>query len=197
MALTLATITAIAVMFLVAPANLMGAAQPERGAAVPTVHWTFDGGPEGWRAVSGSGQVRSTVIKEHVKVGGGALESSYTIAPHTYFAVARPVAVPDHPAITLSFWIKSMKTERLAMFLTERDGSGYGHVLALPVGQWKRLTLTSRQFMLDPTSQGNTDENGRLDVGQIAWITIVDFTGLFSPERGAGSFYVDDFRIAP
>ncbi len=196
MASTVATIVAMAILFLVAPASLMGAAQRER-VALPAVHWTFDAGPEGWRAVFGPGHVRSTVIKEHVKVGGGALESNYMIAPHTYFAVAKAVTIPDHPAITLSFWIKSTKTERLAMYLTERDGSAYGHVLVLSVGQWKRFTLTSRQFMLDPTSQGNTDENDRLDVGQIAWITIADFTGLFSPERGAASFYVDDFRIAP
>ncbi len=199
MASTLATIAAIAVLLLVVPfGGPAGTAHLDvAAAAMPAVHWTFDGGPEGWRAVFGPGQVRSTVIKEHVRIGSGALESSYTIAPHTYFAVARPVTVPDQPAITLSFWIKSMKTERLAIYLTERDGSGYGHLLSLPVGQWKRLTLTSRQFMLDATSPGNTDENGRLDVGQIAWITIVDFTGLFSHERAAASFSVDDFRIAP
>ena len=202
MASTLATIAAIAVLFVVAPVpgsvDTAGTARPDRvAAAMPAVHWTFDGGPDGWRAVFGPGQVRSTVIKEHVKIGGGALESSYTIAPHTYFAIARSVTVPDQPAITLSFWIKSMKTERLGIYLTERDGSGYGYLLALPVGQWKRFVLTSRQFVLDHTSPGNTDENGRLDVGQIAWITIVDFTGLFSPERAPASFYVDDFRIAP
>ncbi|MGH2374592.1 MAG: hypothetical protein ACRDIC_14145, partial [bacterium] len=127
---TLATIAAIAVLLLVVPfGGPAGTAHLDvAAAAMPAVHWTFDGGPEGWRAVFGPGQVRSTVIKEHVRIGSGALESSYTIAPHTYFAVARPVTVPDQPAITLSFWIKSMKTERLAIYLTERDGSGYSHL---------------------------------------------------------------------
>lgn len=166
-------------------------------AAIPALHWTFDGGLEGWRAVFGPGQVRVTLLKEHVKIGAGALEGTYTVAPQTYFAIARPLDVPDQPAITLSFWIKSMRAGQLGMYLTERDGSGYGYTVTLPVGQWKRFTLTSRQFVLDTSSPGNADENARLDVGQIAWITIADFAGLFSHEHTKASFYVDDFRIGP
>lgn len=166
-------------------------------AATSPLHWTFDGGPDGWRAVVGPGDVRITLAKEHVKIGTGALEVTYMIAPHTYFAVAKPITVPDAPAITLAFWMKAMKAGVLRIYLTERDGSAYGYPLALPSGEWKRFALTSRQFVLDAGSAGNTDENGRLDVGQLAWITIADFAGLFSRERAKVSFYLDDVRMAP
>ncbi|MGH2403323.1 MAG: hypothetical protein ACRDGN_02560 [bacterium] len=195
MTLKRASIAAVAVLVLAVPIARGPAGHV--AAAPPSLHWTFDGGPEGWRAVFGPGEVRVTLVRENVKVGAGALESTYAIAPHTYFAVAREVTVPDHPTIVLSFWMKSTKAGLLGMYLTERDGSAYGHPLAVPADQWKRFALTSRQFVLDASSPGNTDENGHLDVGQIAWITIADFTGLFSQERGRAAFYVDDFRITP
>ncbi len=199
MASKAAWIAAAAVMLLVAPMDRLARGSLDHGsvAAMPSLHWTFDGGAEGWRPVFGPGQVRVTIMKEHVKIGAGALESTYAIAPHTYFAVAREVAIPDHPVITLRFWIKSTRAGLLGIYLTERDGSGYGSALRLPAGKWKKIALTSRQFVLDASSPGNADENGRLDVGQIAWITIADFAGLYSRERAQASFYVDDFRIGP
>lgn len=178
--------------------TLLCFAPPSRGAAtLPTLHWTFDGGPDGWRVIFGPGQTRITVTREHVKVGAGALESMYEITPRTYFAVAREVSLPEQPSVMLSFWIKSQHATHLGVFLTERDDSGYGHRLELPVGQWKRVALNSKQFLLDTSNAGNKDENGRLDVGQIGWITIVDFAGLFSREKAKGSFYLDDFRLGP
>lgn len=159
------------------------------------LHWTFDGGPDGWRVVFGPGQIRTTIAREHIRVGTGALECSYEIAPRTYFAVTKAVSIPDQPHITLSFWMKSMKTTHLGVFLTERDGSGYGYLLAVPVGQWKQVAINSKQFTLDRSNPTNKDENGRLDVGQIAYITVADLTGLSAGQRSPASFYLDDFKV--
>ncbi|MGQ0548218.1 MAG: hypothetical protein ACT4PY_00905 [Armatimonadota bacterium] len=156
MAPKLATLAATAIVLLGVSAG--GPAGPgltaRATAAMPALHWTFDGGLEGWRAVFGPGQVRVTLLKEHVKIGAGAMEGTYTVAPHTYFAIARPLDVPDQPAITLSFWIKSMRAGQLGMYLTERDGSGYGYTVTLPVGQWKRFTRHRGSSYWTPAVRG-------------------------------------------
>jgi hypothetical protein len=85
------------------------------------------------------------------------------------------------------------KSARIIITLEEKNGAHYALTLAVP-GDSDPIhrALAFSQFTL---SEGNTDDNGKLDLDQVKSITLTDVTGAFGIAKQKNTLWVGPLRI--
>lgn len=153
----------------------------------PVAQYGFEDGVEGWKGfifstTGAAGEqpagfeertAEAVTDAEHVKVGQGALGLSYEPGPGRIFALT----VPDLSVAgcrSVRFWAKSTTGSVFLLAVTEKDGSSYHLPVTLVPGMWHEIGANLSDFGLD---ENGADENGVLDVDQIANLVIADAAG--------------------
>lgn len=152
-----------------------GLAQCEQADAI--AQWSFEDDTEGWVSLDPLGAL--TRAANNAYAGEGAL--AFTFPQRAPEAIAQEgqmpgiVAVPvtaDATALqSVSFAVHTSGSTPLVVALNEEDKSSYLAVVWSPAGDWHKVELALFDFHL---SDDSSDENGRLDPGQITVVAIAD-----------------------
>ena len=138
------------------------------------------------------GQVEHVSGADLAREGQGALKFSYEFTEAGQIAVASRLSDGIIHVSHLSFWIKS--TDAIASLWIgagEADMSYYGTLVELkPAEGWRKFEFDLRNMKL---SEDSRDENGRLDLDQIASLSVVD-VGSFAGRLGKNALLIDEFR---
>lgn len=166
--------------------------------------WGFEDSAEGWKAVSFRSSKESRRVKveqttqpKWVKKGRGALMSKYRILPQYMYILYRPLKLKKNYAhFELNFWVRSEKSRQLFLAMTEKDGSLYMSRLSLDTtGKWQKIKLTDQDFQFDKHTENNTDENQKLDLGQVNRLSIIDAMGLEAQMAKDTMLLLDHFYL--
>jgi hypothetical protein len=185
---------------------LAGSAPAQAPAPGALVSWSFDDGTAPWQSADPEGSL-TTTEDANVTRGqghGAMLEYSYTATPGKLGGVFGATEAALDGAKSLRFWLRSSEPTIVLAAVTEADGSAYHSVLMSLPDRWQEVALDFGEFRLGDDS---TDENGRLDPGQIRSLGIVDAAGflaqmaaqvpfLMSPELGPRVFWLDDVSVS-
>jgi hypothetical protein len=179
-------------------------AQPAAGGPEALIQWSFDDGAGGWQALDPAAQVTVTHDAALARPdGGGALQCTYTTAAGQFAAVMAPVDVDLSAAKSLHFWIRTSKVAMLFAFVTERDGSRYNLPFTSLSDRWQEASLGLDELRL---ADDSSDENGRLDPGEIGAVAIADISSfladaakqvpfIMAPDLGPTTLFLDDVSI--
>ncbi len=138
------------------------------------------------------GQVEHVSGADLAREGQGALKFSYEFTEAGQFAVASRLSGGIIHVSHLRFWNKSTDAvASLWISAGEADLSYYGTLVELkPAEGWRKFEIDLRDMEL---SEDSRDENGRLDLDQIASLSVVDIGSLFD-RRGKNALLIDEFR---
>jgi hypothetical protein len=101
-------------------------------------------------------------------------------------------------AQTLDLSLKTVQDGMFLVFLKEKDDSRYQQVISLKAeNRWQQFSWPLASFKL---ADDSTDENGKLDPGQIEEISLADITGLLPAKMANGplgntSLWLDEVQF--
>jgi len=172
---------------------------PAQAAPQPVLSWSFETDPGSFVGVAGV-TTQLCTTPGSAKDGSGCLLADFSEATVTKPDEPPCIALmnPPTPAAAVAFWAKSPAGARLALLVSEADGSLYWGLFALPRDRWQRIVMDLPS--LSPSTDNHTDENGQLDLDQVAAIAILDFGALGfagAPSAAAKAVYLDDFALLP
>jgi len=141
-----------------------------------------------------------TLSRETVKNGTGSLHWTYKSEAGQMRALAGEVKLPP-AAQSLSFWLRTQNQTSFMLHLREADGSTYQLTFHAPAYDWTRVNLNLSELTLAENEQ---DENGKLDVDQVAYFGLLDFSSLVASFVGNTQphlvgdrrLWLDDLRFA-
>lgn len=168
--------------------------------------WTFDEGVGNLQSADPGATLKTTDDPNVTRGGdhGAVMEYSYVTAAGTLAGILAPLPQSAAAARTLRFWLRTSHPCIVLANLSEMDGSAYhAGFMSLP-DRWQEVALDLNEFQLGDDS---TDENGRLDPGQITSLGILDATGflarlvetvpfLVPPDLGPRMFWLDDLLLS-
>jgi hypothetical protein len=172
--------------------------------APPITEWSFEDDVEGWTSLDPAGRVSVTtdanVVREN---GGGCLEYAYTPKEGVISGAVLPVPSGLAGAQSVRFWLRTSEYAMATVLLAEGDGSAYIAVFSSLPGAWQEVALGLDEFQPMDSTQ---DENGKLDVDQIAAIGFGDvifmldaaskqMPFIMAPDLGPRMLWVDDVQV--
>lgn len=189
------------------------------GAALPRAHaqgearskFDFEDGVQGFTGITikdgqitpGDGSTASvTNAKELVKSGSGSLLYSFTVEPGKIRALIGEAKLPAGTQ-SVRFWVRSANQTNLLFTLREQDGSSYQLPFHIPQHEWTQVSANLNELRL---GEGDTDENGKLDVDQVSNIGLMDmavmlvnapgeFAKLVPNVQGPRQVWLDDLQF--
>jgi hypothetical protein len=180
-------------------------AQPPGPGLSMVAPWTFEEGPGPFGSADPAAAMTTTVDANIVRgaEAGAALEYAFTAAAGQLAGIFGPTEGDLTLLKTVRFYLRSSETGIMLVALNEADGSNYHAAFTSLPDRWQEIALDLSEFALGDDS---TDENGRLDPGQIVGLGIVDATGfiaamaqqmpmLVAPELGRRVFWLDDVSL--
>ena len=127
-----------------------------------------------------------------VKEGGGALEFGYTICPEKIVGLVRP-GLRFTEDSSVSFRVRTAEPSEIVLALEERDRSRYIFSIETEACRWQQVEAPVALFNL---TEDTSDENGRLDAGQLnGWLFVADLDNFTGLKSGRQTLWIDDFRI--
>lgn len=164
----------------------------------------FEGGLSGWTllkleggAVAEDGESKLAIAKD-AKAGQGCLAYTHDVTGGTVRVLARQGEMDLTGMKSMRFWIKSSAATAVVASLTERDGAGYQAPFSLAAGVWQEVAINLDEFAADDPAK---DDNGKLDLDQIASFSLFDFAGflaLLVPDtKGTRTLWLDDVHFSP
>ena len=165
----------------------------------------FEGELSGWTAfkldagaVDADLESKIEIAQEGAKAGKGALAFTYDVSPGVIRVLARQGPFELGGMKSLRFWVKCSAATALVVSLTESNGAGYQAPFSVSAGTWQEVVLNFDEFTADDPAK---DPNGKLDVDDVASLSLFDFAGflaLLVPEtKGRRTIGVDDLRFSP
>ncbi|MGV3722160.1 MAG: hypothetical protein ACO1SX_14715, partial [Actinomycetota bacterium] len=115
-----------------------------------------------------------TVAKDLVHGGKGALSYIYKPEKETFRALLANTQLPAGTQ-SLSFWIRSNTRTQLILTLREEDDTVYEFPFFVPAHEWTQVTANLSEFRL---GNNTSDENDKLDVGQVRALSIMDIANI-------------------
>jgi hypothetical protein len=188
----------------------VGCQSTHQTVAQATPKYSFDNelaGFAAWRmdGFEGTEDTESSVeiVRDGAKVGAGALLYSYQVKPQPILSLASITGVPAGTE-SVDFWMRSDTSTQFYLYLAEEDASTYLLPFHLPSQKWTRVTANLDEFVLSDTA---TDENGKLDLAQVAEIGFYDLATirLGAPEnlayvvpnrQGSRKIWLDDLEFS-
>ncbi|MCC7492941.1 MAG: hypothetical protein IT204_11355 [Fimbriimonadaceae bacterium] len=131
----------------------------------------FENGVAGWQSVPEGGDL---TVQREVAKEGSALQYSYQLAGEPPIVVG-PVSSPPLNARSLRLQLRTSARAALAVALNEQDGSSWVSIVQSRANVWQALDIGLDRLQL---SKDSRDENGKLDIAQVAHLVVIDATGL-------------------
>lgn len=146
--------------------------------------------------ISGAAVTRRT---EGAKCGSGYLEvdcRGLTPRPGELPPGVALMGAP-RPIGSLAFWARSDGPSQVALLAVEEDQSAYFMFLFLPGGRWQRIVVDLDSLVAAPDTA--PDENGKLDLDQVAGLILCDPLGFegTQPEPSKLVLAIDDVSLRP
>ena len=187
----------------VTAASVAQAPGPALGMEIP---WSFDEGVGPF--MSADPAVTPTTTEDANVIRGAeqgpAMEYAFTATAGQLAGVFAATGGDLTTMESVRFWLRTGEPAIMLVALNEADGSNYhAGFMSLP-DRWQEVALDATEFTL---GEDSTDENGRLDPGQIQGLGIIDASGfiaqmalqvpmLMAPELGPRMFWLDDVRLS-
>ncbi|MBM3499644.1 MAG: hypothetical protein FJX74_13370 [Armatimonadetes bacterium] len=183
------------------------AAQPPPGPGLNLMApWSFEEGVGPFMSADPAASA-STTDDANLTRGaeaGAAMEYAFTAAAGKLAGVFAPTEGDLTTLKSVRLWLRTSEPAIMLIALTEADGSNYHAAFMSLPDRWQEIALDLGEFTLGDDS---TDENGRLDPGQVGGAGIVDATGflaqmalqvpmLQAPELGARVLWLDDVELS-
>jgi hypothetical protein len=170
------------------------------------VSWSFDDGVGAFQGPDPASAISTTADANVVRGAehGAVLECAYTPSPGQLAGVYGPAEADLTAAKSVRFWVRSSEPALVLVAMDEADGSSYhSGFMSLP-DTWQEVALGLPEFRL---GEDSTDENGRLDPGQVQGVGILDATGfiaqlaeqapfLLAPELTPRMLWLDDLALS-
>lgn len=157
----------------------------------------FDTSTEGWQTLDATGKLEVETNTTAVKTGAGALKFDYTLKRGVLTVVGRG-GLSVGGAQSLSLWIRGTKPTVFALACVEEDGSNYVTMFRAPADRWQQLKCDLADLNL---SDDSTDENGRLDPGQIRYLLLTDLDTLVVQKAAvthpSRTVWIDEVSFSP
>src|SRR5262245_45897107 len=161
------------------------------------VEWTGLTLGEGGVNPDGDSKIAITHEKASVKSGKGSLSYTYEITPKIIrvLALQRPMDLTGMKSLHL--WVKCSQATSIIVGLAEASGASYQANAHCPAGAWQEVAVNLDELTVDEPAK---DPNGKLDLDQIASITILDIAGfvaMFLPDvKGSRTMMLDDIGFS-
>ena len=140
--------------------------------------WDFEQDLGGWESLDPKGQVSRTDADDATFKGDWALEFTFTPRlPAKDAAEEFPGVIAVEPDCdtsslrSIEFAVAAAFSTPVGVILREEDASSYMVPVWAEAGRWNKCRLALSDFVL---SSDSTDENGRLDPGQISHLAFAD-----------------------
>jgi hypothetical protein len=166
--------------------------------ADPLVGWTrlkIENGVPAEDPDATAGVVRDAA---QVKSGKGSLAYAHDVTPGVLRILALQRELELKGAKSVRFWIKSSAATAVVLSLTERNGASWQCPFTLAAGAWQEVAVNLDEFTIDDPSK---DDNGRLDIDQVASLHLFDFGGMLAtlvPDlQGRRTLWIDDLAFSP
>jgi hypothetical protein len=174
---------------------LLGVATASHAEAV--LQQTFDDGAGEWQAFTADTATAPLTTETQGAHQGGALVCRYNLKNGGFYGFGTMIGQPLVGAHSLRLWLKTNQESILAIAIQEADESRYMSMLHTEANVWQDVQVSLQRFRL---SDDTTDENGKLDLNQVAAIGMVDLAGFLGPLVGAGAdapreLWLDDFSV--
>ncbi|HEX7899629.1 MAG TPA: carbohydrate binding domain-containing protein [Planctomycetota bacterium] len=164
----------------------------------------FEGELAGWTlfkleggAIAEDGESKIAVVKDGAKAGKGALAYTHEVTAGVIRVLGRQGEIDLSGMKSLRFWVKSSAATAVVVSLTERNGAGYQAAFSVGTGAWQEVAVNLDEFAADDPAK---DDNGKLDLDQIASFHLFDFAGflaaLVPDTKGTRTLGLDDVRFS-
>ena len=144
----------------------------------------FEKGTEGFKSFAG--RLMSVQEAGVVREGIGALQFEYEAEPDRLLFFSKG-DLSLEGIRCVSFWVRTDSPSILVVALDELDGSSYSYMVSTRAAEWHYVSAELSDFRLGDDS---SDENDRLDVGEVRSIAVGDLTVLLSEH------FAEHFRLA-
>lgn len=155
----------------------------------PLLAWTFEDSVDGFTPASGA---TGAIVRDGTARTGEAcyrLDCAGVRARDGEMPPGLLWQSPPTPVGSLAFSVHAARPARVGLLASEADGSFYMALLFVPADRWQRIVLDTRDMSL--VRDDSSDENGRLDPDQIAFLGMVD-AGMFA---GEGADWISDMEL--
>ncbi|MBM3499643.1 MAG: hypothetical protein FJX74_13365 [Armatimonadetes bacterium] len=151
---------------------------------------SFEGAPLQWLTLSGKG-IEVTYDREHRADGEFSLRLAYNLPPDKVFGVLTdPADAPLANAKQLRMSMISEKPITLLLEMKESDESKYqASAQVAGTGEFEEATVPLSAFSL---ADDSSDENGRLDMGDLKQFLIADLSAALGAPTGANTLWLDN-----
>jgi hypothetical protein len=151
---------------------------------------SFESMPLQWMMISGGAAKIAYDDQMHTH-GNLSLRLTYDLpAGKLVGMLTGPATAPIAKALRLRLSVRSEAATTLMVGLKEKDGSQYNYPLPVTAGQEMHVAdLPLTEFKLGDDS---TDENGKLDLGQVSELQIMDMSGILGQPVGHNTLWLDD-----
>ncbi len=144
----------------------------------------FEKGTEGFKSFAG--RLMSVQEAGVAREGIGALQFEYEAEPDRLLFFSKG-DLSLEGIRCVSFWVRTDSPSLLVVALDELDGSSYSYMVSTRAAEWHYVSAELSDFKLGDDS---SDENDRLDVGEVGSIAVGDLTVLLSEH------FAEHFRLA-
>jgi len=127
-----------------------------------------------WVAADGSATLLITRDPANVAAGGGALEFAYNARPGVFQQLST-ASLGAASANALSLRLKASSPTSISLGVAEKGGAQYQGLLWINADQWVDVRTPLADLL---PAQNSFDDNGRLDVDQIAGFFLADLSNL-------------------
>jgi hypothetical protein len=188
--------------FLLAAAALHGNQEAERKILIADfegdlAEWTGLKLGDGGANPDGESKIAITREAGLVKSGKGSLSYAYEVAPKTLrvLVLQRPLDLTGMKSLRL--WVKCTHSTAVVIGLGEASGASYQTAAHCAAGVWQEVAVNLDELTVDEPAK---DPNGKLDLDQVASITIFDiggFVATFIPDvKGPRTMWLDDISFS-
>ncbi|MEN6644145.1 MAG: hypothetical protein ABFE08_17035 [Armatimonadia bacterium] len=150
--------------------------------------WDFEKPEHGWMTLDKQAELRVVNEPGHVYQGAGSLQFSFSPRQATEGDMPGVLLVPLQGIVGaegLHLALQSSTSGPLLLALREQDESTYVYMIYVQAGDWHVLDLPLSDFILEESAK---DENGKLDLDQVAGLGVVDPALWLMAEAAGGKF---------
>jgi hypothetical protein len=163
----------------------------------PLLESTFEKDAGDWEVYNPGGAVTGKISitheAPHVKEGKGALQFDYTIKKGDLSALALRVPLATIANMkSLHFWVQADHATSLLLVVSERGGGRYQVPIVVTPNVWQEVAVAPSDLILNEDAGAPPSPNGKLDLGHIESIGLVDTDSFLVQNAGD----VNPFDIA-
>lgn len=154
-----------------------------------SLRFDFSKDAQGWEPLPSASSATLSTVEDATAPARRALEVRYRVARGQVVGVRRAVNGADGGGLRLH--LKTERATTIVVGIIEADGSAYNKPIETREAQWMQVVVPFADLALADDAK---DENGRLDLGQVRALVIIDAAGFLSSTTGDRRLWLANYE---